>query len=213
MTTDQISASTLSELADRLRDCQRCELGKTRTNLVFGVGDAGARLMFIGEAPGFHEDRQGEPFVGTAGKLLDDLLLRILGLRRSDIYIGNVLKCRPPQNRDPLPDEINSCKPFIARQIELIDPKIICTLGNFSTRLLLNKNVYISKVHGQLFRTGSRLIFPTYHPAAALYTNSTKELLVADFKLLADRLMEFEREPAESDSAPAAGSAEQLGLF
>lgn len=181
--------------------------------MVFGVGNADARLMFIGEAPGFHEDKQGEPFVGAAGKLLDDLLLRIMGLKRSDIYIGNVLKCRPPQNRDPLPDEITNCKPFIWRQIELIDPKIICTLGNFSTRLLLNKNVYISKVHGQLFNVGKRLIFPTYHPAAALYTNSTKELLIADFKLLADRLMEKEEEAVESGATPAEDPAEQLGLF
>jgi DNA polymerase len=145
--------------------------------------------MFIGEAPGFHEDQQGLPFVGAAGKLLDELLVSILGKTRQDIYIANVLKCRPPNNRDPFPNEIETCRPWLEKQIELIKPQIICTLGNFSTRVLMGKTVYISKVHGQAFDLRNYLLFPTYHPAAALYTAATKNSLVEDFTTLADLLL------------------------
>lgn len=202
--------ATLEELADRVAGCQRCSLGETRTNLVFGTGDPHTDLMFIGEAPGYHEDKGGEPFVGAAGKLLDDLLQTILGMNRKSIYIGNVLKCRPPENRDPLPDEIASCRPFLERQIELINPRIICTLGNFSTRLLLKRSVYISKVHGQPVALGNYAVFPSYHPAAALYATATKEALVEDFKKLADLLMELTQ--VEADPV-AVRTESQLDLF
>lgn len=203
---------TLSELSQRVDGCQRCSLAETRTNLVFGVGNPASDIFFVGEAPGFHEDKQGEPFVGAAGKLLDELLLTILGIDRKDIYIGNVLKCRPPNNRDPLPDEIVKCRPYIERQIELINPLVICTLGSFSTRLLLKSNVYISKAHGTPVTVDGRLIFPTYHPAAALYARTTKEILAEDFKKLGDLLMNITR---EVNSKPEAEdeNKEQMELF
>lgn len=207
------SVSTLSQLAERIADCQRCSLGKTRTNLVFGVGNAESDLMFVGEAPGYHEDRQGEPFVGAAGKLLDELVLTILGMTRKDVYIGNVLKCRPPENRDPLPEEIASCRPYIMRQIELINPQVICCLGNFSTRLILNRNIYISKVHGQPIALGSRWVFPTYHPAAALYMTTTKQSLVEDFKKLADLMIDAPKMGLAAAEVAEESQAEQLGLF
>lgn len=202
---DLTTVQSLAELEKIVKECEHCPLRRTRTNLVFGVGNPDADLMFIGEAPGFHEDRLGEPFVGAAGKLLDELIHSFLGLTRKDVYIGNVLKCRPPENRDPLPEEIEHCKPFLMKQIELINPKVICTLGNFSTKLILNKNVNISKVHGQSFAEGGRWVFPTYHPAAALYTNATRSALEEDFKKLAELLKKEAPEPERQ--------TEQLGLF
>jgi len=151
---------------------------------VFGVGNPDADLMFVGEAPGFHEDQQGIPFVGQAGKLLDKLLGGI-GLERSDIYIANVLKCRPPQNRDPQPEEIASCEPHLFRQIELIQPRLVATLGNFATKLLSGKPLGITRVHGQeqdVTLGPSRVVlYPLYHPAAALYTPSMLKVLEQDF--------------------------------
>lgn len=164
-------------------ECKDCDLYKTRTNLVFGVGNENAQIMFVGEAPGYYEDQKGEPFVGAAGKLLDELL-RSINLTRSDIYIANVLKCRPPNNRDPIASEIMSCKDKLFRQIEIINPKIIVTLGNFSTKLLLNLESGISKLRGKPYQTGDRVFFPIYHPAAGLYTSSVKDVLFADFKKL-----------------------------
>ncbi len=199
----------LDELKKSLSDCKRCSLGDSKTNLVFGTGDPDATLMFIGEAPGVHEDQKGEPFVGVAGKLLDQLIKQILGFDRSSVYISNVLKCRPPENRDPRPDEISACKPFVMRQIEIVDPRIIITLGNFSSRLLLDRTIYISKIHGEPIKTGNRYVFPVYHPAAALYATKTKKLLTEDFKKLADLMIEVDR---ESDREEKEGKG-QLDLF
>lgn len=200
--------TSLEELERVNRACPHCPLKHTRTNLVFGVGNPHAELMFVGEAPGYYEDQKGEPFVGAAGRLLDELLISILGLTRKDIYIGNVLKCRPPGNRDPLPEEVEHCKPFLDKQIELIDPRIVCTLGNHATRVILQNNVNISKVHGQAFPIGKRWCFPTYHPAAALYTGNVRQLLEEDFRKLGELLA------ADTASEAAdGGDTEQLGLF
>jgi uracil-DNA glycosylase len=174
----------LKGVYDEAKQCVRCPLHQTRTTVVFGAGNADADLMFVGEAPGANEDRLGLPFVGQAGKLLDKLLVEI-GLERGDVFVANVLKCRPPDNRDPLPNEISSCRDYLHRQIELIEPTVICTLGNFSTKLLRGDTTGITRVHGQeeVREIGSRAVrlYPLYHPAAALYTPSTLELLRADF--------------------------------
>src|SRR5262245_41309468 len=170
----------LDELQQEASGCTRCRLAEGRTQVVFGVGDPNADLMFVGEAPGFHEDKQGYPFVGQAGKLLDKLLGGI-GLERADVYIANVIKCRPPGNRDPVPDEIEACEPYLFRQIELIEPRVIATLGNFATKLLSGKQVGITRVHGQeqaVTLAGRQLLlYPLYHPAAALYTPSMLTVL------------------------------------
>jgi DNA polymerase len=187
-----------------------CPLKGTRTHLVFGSGNADADLMFVGEAPGFHEDRQGKPFVGAAGKLLDRLLEGI-GLAREDTFIANVLKCRPPDNRDPRPEEIEECSPYLLRQIELIEPKVICTLGNFATKLLSGSPRGITKVHGvpqrQVMGKLPVVLYPIFHPAAALRTESMRAVLHEDFARLPALLAEA-REPA-----PEEGDASQLGLF
>jgi uracil-DNA glycosylase family 4 len=174
----------LKSVYEEARDCVRCPLHQTRTTVVFGAGNADADLMFIGEAPGANEDRQGLPFVGQAGKLLDKLLLEI-GLERKDVFIANTLKCRPPDNRDPHPNEIESCHEYLQRQVDLIEPTVICTLGNFATKLLRADNTGISRLHGQdevrVIGTRAVRLHPLYHPAAALYTPSTLEALRADF--------------------------------
>ncbi|RMH34573.1 MAG: uracil-DNA glycosylase [Nitrospirae bacterium] len=173
----------LTDLARSLRNCQRCQLAHGRTQVVFGTGNPQARIMFVGEAPGFYEDKQGEPFVGAAGKLLTDLLHSV-GLSRSEIYIANVIKCRPPNNRDPLPEEIDTCKPFLLQQIELINPKLVCTLGNFATQTLLGKKVGITKVRGRAIRMPNFVVFPLLHPAAALHQGSLRKPLEEDFQKL-----------------------------
>jgi DNA polymerase len=201
--------------------CTRCRLSQGRTQVVFGAGNPHADVMFVGEAPGFHEDKQGIPFVGQAGKLLDRLLAGV-ELRREDVYIANVLKCRPPGNRDPQPDEIESCEPHLFRQIELIEPKVIATLGNFATKLLSGRPLGITRVHGQeqpLTIAGrSVLLYPLYHPAAALYTPAMLKVLEADFARLPELVGRGvqptpvaapEPEPEPAVAAPA----EQLGLF
>lgn len=175
--------ATLEALCEHVGDCHRCRLGSTRTRVVFGTGAAGARIVFIGEAPGRNEDLTGEPFVGAAGKLLDELLASI-GLKRGDVYIANVVKCRPPDNRDPLPDEITTCTPFLARQLELIDPPVIATLGRFAAQWVLDTTVPISALRGKLYRVGGRRIVPVFHPAAALYDSSKRCVLEDDFKRL-----------------------------
>jgi uracil-DNA glycosylase len=181
-----------------------CPLTETRTKLVFGMGNADAELMFVGEAPGAEEDRRGRPFVGRAGKLLDRLLEEI-GLERGEVFIANVLKCRPPGNRDPLPEEIEECSPYLFRQIELIEPLVLCTLGNFSTKLLSGERTGITKVHGQARarEIGGRTVqlFPLFHPAAALRTDSVLELLRADFARL-PALLDEARGAAHGGEAP-----------
>jgi uracil-DNA glycosylase family 4 len=188
--------------------CVRCPLHKTRTNVVFGAGNADADLMFVGEAPGANEDRVGLPFVGQAGKLLDKLLGEI-GLERKEVWICNVLKCRPPDNRDPHPNEIESCQDYLMRQVQLIEPVVICTLGNFSTKLLRADTTGISRLHGRAeTRTiGPRAVrlYPLFHPAAALYTPSMLETLRADFRRLPELLSlgpPEQPEPAEDLTEP-----------
>lgn len=185
------------ELRDRALVCTQCRLSETRTNVVFGVGDPDARLMLVGEAPGKNEDLQGEPFVGAAGRLLDELLAGI-GVSRSEAYIANVLKCRPPGNRDPRPDEIDSCKGYLREQIRMITPSVVVTLGNFATKLLLRTETGITRLRGNRFDwwLGAALV-PTYHPAAALRGRpQVREQMVEDFALVRSILDEPERSGA-----------------
>lgn len=181
--------------------------------MVFGDGAEDAEIVFVGEAPGFHEDRQGVPFVGRAGQLLNRLLADI-GLSRDEIYIANVIKCRPPNNRDPLPEEVASCKPFLFRQLEIITPRIVCTLGNFATRVLLGREVSISKVRGRPFRQPDYTVFPLFHPAAALHQGSLLDPLMTDFRALGELLDDLR---SGRDDSPAAEERppdeEQLSLF
>jgi uracil-DNA glycosylase family 4 len=196
---------TLEEAALEAAGCTLCRLANGRTQVVYGVGDPHADLMFIGEGPGFHEDRQGEPFVGAAGQLLNRLLAEI-GLRRDDVYIANVVMCRPPNNRDPYPDEIDTCSPYLREQIALVDPHVIVTLGNFATRYLLERQVSISRVRGQRFPIEGRLVIPTFHPAAILRgggeASTQMAALRSDLQQVRAALAEAP-EPVE----------EQLGLF
>jgi DNA polymerase len=189
-------ADELAALATSVAGCTRCPLAAGRTQVVFGSGDPAADLMFVGEAPGFHEDQQGVPFVGQAGKLLERLLAGI-GLERRGVYIANVIKCRPPGNRDPQPEEIEACESYLFRQVELIRPRVVATLGNFATKLLSGKPTGITRVHGQEQETtiGGRrvLLYPLYHPAAALYTPAMLKVLESDFARLPELLG---REPA-----------------
>jgi len=213
---DHAALADLGALEAHIGDCHRCPLGDTRTRLVFGVGDPHARLMFIGEAPGKNEDLKGEPFVGAAGKLLDELLASI-GLVRSQVYIANVLKCRPPNNRDPLPSEIETCVPFLAEQVRLIAPSVIATLGNFATRAVLGTERGITQLRGRLFHVDGRSVVPIYHPAAALYDQTKHDVLFGDFRRL-ERVLEMPKEPAAAPvmtDSPASPDApgEQPTLF
>jgi DNA polymerase len=209
-------------------------LYQTRTTVVFGNGNADADLMFIGEAPGANEDRMGLPFVGQAGKLLDKLLTEI-GMERKDVFVANTVKCRPPDNRDPLPNEIEACNEYLRSQVDLIEPTVICTLGNFSTKLLRADSTGISRLHGreEVRIIGSRAVrlYPLYHPAAALYTPSMLEALRADFQRIPELLSlgppeqphaleepipELDDIRIEAGEPPASGEPEpaaQLGLF
>jgi uracil-DNA glycosylase len=214
----------LVELFKEVQDCTRCPLHQTRTKAVFGAGDANAELMFVGEAPGAEEDRQGLPFVGRAGQLLNELLEGI-GLSREEVFIANVLKSRPPGNRDPQPLEIEACRPYLFAQVRLIEPKVVCTLGNFATKLLSGNPAGISRVRGapQVHELGGRTVFllPLFHPAAALRTPSMKDVLRADFELLRELLggpapgappPEEELEEAAIPGPPQPAD-EQLDLF
>ena len=182
-----LGCSKLSEIRELIGDCHRCPLGDTRTTLVFGVGDPQARVMLVGEAPGKNEDLKGEPFVGPAGQLLNELLAEA-GLARSDVYIANVLKCRPPGNRNPEPTEIETCTPFLREQIRVIDPEVLVTLGNFATKFVLKTEVGITRLHGKVQMAGRFRVLPIYHPAAAIYDRSKRDDLFADFRLLRDVL-------------------------
>jgi uracil-DNA glycosylase len=205
---------------DVVAGCTRCALAEGRTQVVFGAGSPTAELMFVGEAPGFHEDKQGVPFVGAAGKLLSKLLDGI-GLSRDEVYIANVLKCRPPGNRDPLLEEIESCEPHLWRQIELIQPKLICSLGNFATKLLSGKPAGITQVHGreQKVTLGGNdvTLYPIFHPAAALYTPRMLQVLEEDFaripELIGRTLAPPPPPPAVAPVPVASAQPEQLGLF
>ncbi|HEX3277226.1 MAG TPA: uracil-DNA glycosylase [Thermoleophilaceae bacterium] len=212
----------LVQLFREASGCTRCPLAQGRTQVVFGNGNADADLMFVGEGPGHHEDLQGLPFVGRAGQLLDQLLTEI-GLDRSEVFVANVVKCRPPGNRDPLPEEIDACKPYLHRQIELIEPKVICTLGNFATKLLTRSQRGITGVHGraQVHELGGRTVrvYPLYHPAAALRSTKTLEELREDFRGLPPLLEEPAPVPIGAVAPLAAVAAEepaeppQINLF
>jgi uracil-DNA glycosylase len=209
-------AQQLAAFEQVVSGCTRCRLAQGRTQVVFGSGNPDAELLFVGEAPGFHEDQQGYPFVGQAGKLLEKLLEGI-GLRRSDVYIANVLKCRPPGNRDPQPDEIEACESHLFKQIELIRPRVVATLGNFATKLLSGKPTGITRVHGQEQWTslgGNRvLLYPLYHPAAALYTPAMLRILEEDFARLPGLLGTDEAPRPALQLASEPEPTVQLGLF
>jgi DNA polymerase len=200
------TTATLPQLAEEAAGCTKCRLSNGRTQVVFGVGGPHADVMFIGEGPGYHEDKQGEPFVGAAGQLLTKMLGEI-GLARSDVYIANVVKCRPPGNRDPLPDEIDACKPYLDGQIRTIDPRVIVTLGNFATRFILDRPASISRVRGQRFEIGGRVVMPTFHPAAILHGGGEAS---AQFQALRSDFLSIKAILAEAPPQPV---EEQLGLF
>jgi uracil-DNA glycosylase family 4 len=215
--TELTRADELRAFGEVVAGCTKCALAGGRTQVVFGSGSPDADLMFVGEAPGFHEDKQGVPFVGAAGKLLEQLLAGI-GLARQDVYIANVLLCRPPGNRDPQQEEIDACEGHLYRQIELIQPRVVATLGNFATKLLSGRPTGITRVHGQEQETtlGGRrvLLYPIYHPAAALYTPRMLEVLQSDFARLPELLGREIAPPAPAFVAPVvAEPAVQLGLF
>jgi len=199
--------TSLAELYEEIAACQRCELAKGRTQTVPGEGPENAEIMFIGEAPGFHEDRQGRPFVGAAGQFLEELLASI-GLKREVVYIANVTKCRPPANRDPLPDEIEVCRPFLDKQIELIQPKLIVTLGRYSMARYF-PNASITRIHGQPKRIGSRIYYPMFHPAAALHQPKWRSAVEEDMLKIPQILKETE----QLTEAKPPEQAEQLSLF
>ncbi|MGH2954496.1 MAG: uracil-DNA glycosylase [Solirubrobacterales bacterium] len=208
----------LIEVYREVSGCTRCPLSATRTNAVFGNGDADADLMFVGEAPGAEEDRRGLPFVGRAGQLLDQLL-RGIGLQREDVFVANILKSRPPGNRDPEPEEIQACWPYLERQIQLIEPRVIATLGNFATKKLTGSPVGITRVRGtpQVHEIAGRtvFVFPLFHPAAALRTPSLVEMLREDFAKLPGLIEQRPPQPVgEAAAVPAARDpASQLDLF
>jgi uracil-DNA glycosylase len=202
--------TTLEELARTASTCTLCRLSAGRTQVVFADGNPDADLMFIGEGPGYHEDQQGLPFVGAAGQLLNRLLGEI-GLTREQVRITNTVLCRPPGNRDPLPDELEACRPYLEQHVALVDPKVVCTLGNFATRVILDRPVAISRVRGQRFPWQGRMVIPTFHPAAILRgggdASRAMQQIREDFVSLREAL----------DQARAAGDVpvleEQLGLF
>lgn len=198
----------LEELNAQIRTCQRCRLSKSRTLAVPGEGPIDAKIMFIGEAPGFHEDQQGRPFVGAAGQFLEELLASI-NLTRQQVFIANVIKCRPPNNRDPQPDEIEACRPFLDAQIALIKPKIIVTLGRYSMALAFS-NATISRIHGQPKRVGDIVYFPMFHPAAALHQPQYRTLIERDILKLPQILADLESVKPASDEP---SSPQQLRLF
>lgn len=201
---------TLEELNQSLRDCQACRLASGRTQVVFGTGNPHASIMFVGEAPGLNEDKQGVPFVGAAGKVLTRLLESV-GLSRDEIYIANVVKCRPPDNRNPQTDEIETCKPFLLQQIQIIQPKLVCSLGNFAMQTLLGKKIGITKVRGQVFQLPEFILFPLLHPAAALHQGNLMAPLREDFQKLKKILDEMTNEPEHS--SPVQDKPVQMDLF
>jgi uracil-DNA glycosylase family 4 len=216
---------TLAEVAVEAADCTKCGLANGRTQVVFGVGNADADVMFIGEAPGFHEDKQGEPFVGAAGQLLTRMLDEVLSVARHDVYIANVIKCRPPGNRDPQEDEIESCTPWLVEQVSLIQPRVIVTLGNFATKFVLQTAQGITRMRGRAYPWHGRTVVPTFHPAAILRGGgeSSRQFLDFrdDFELIRETLATPNREP-EPAAAPDPGIVpeaaepapeEQLELF
>ncbi len=210
-------AGELSQLADAAAVCTACELADNRTNVVFGSGTVDAEVMFVGEGPGQREDEQGLPFVGPSGKLLEQLLGEI-GLTRAGVYIGNVVKCRPPGNRDPRPDEIDACKGYLRTQLRLVDPKVVVTLGNFASKLLLRTGTGITRLRGQAYPWWGRHLVPTFHPAAALRGSArVLEELRYDFSLV-KAVIDGEIDSEVPDeaavvAAPPVPEPEQLDMF
>ena len=204
------SADALEQLEQQIRICQRCPLGQLRTHAVPGEGPADAEIMFIGEAPGYHEDQQGRPFVGASGRLLEKLLAQI-HLTREDVYITNVVKCRPPANRDPLPQEIEACAPWLQQQIELIDPLVIITLGRFSLAKFFPQDARITRVHGQPLMQEGRAIVPMFHPAAALRNPNWMRDMEDDFVQIPELLARIRAQRAAQEQAGK--DPEQLSLF
>ncbi len=201
MSADHLS---LEELQEDIGDCRRCSLWSTRTTLVFGVGNQRATVMFVGEAPGKNEDLKGEPFVGAAGKLLDELL-ESAELDRSLVYIANILKCRPPGNRDPQQHEIDTCTPFLREQVRLIDPRVIVTLGNFATKFILKTTSPITRVRGTVQQAGKYTVLPIFHPAAALYDNTKRDVLFEDFRRLKELIAPVAPDSAETSEVDSGG--------
>ena len=209
--TLQEREAALNQIAGRIRQCPLCPLAAGRTHAVPGAGRIDADIMFIGEAPGYHEDQQGLPFVGQSGKYLDELL-SMIGLSREEVFITNVVKCRPPNNRDPLPDEIDICvSTYLKQQVEIIRPKIIATLGRFSMALFFSKNARITKIHGQPLRANSRIYYPLFHPAAVLRNPNLRPAMEADFKRMLTLIEEIADAP-DSDEPPPS-PPQQLSLF
>ncbi len=209
----QLAEATLAQIAREVSVCERCMLHHSRKLAVPGEGPADAEIMFIGEGPGFHENEQGRPFVGAAGKYLDELLAKI-NLQRKDVFIGNVVKCRPPNNRDPLPEELAACSDYLERQIQTINPKVIVTLGRYSMARFL-PNAKISEVHGQSFKIKGRLVVPMFHPAAALHQPSLKISVERDFARLPELIAKADTTPVVPDEKPPENKSEptQLSLF
>jgi uracil-DNA glycosylase family 4 len=216
-----VSVRPLDVAAKEAAGCTRCGLAETRTQVVFGVGNADADLMFIGEAPGLHEDAQGEPFVGAAGQLLTRMLHGI-GLSREQVYIANILKCRPPGNRDPVPDEIEACTPWLVEQISTIQPRLIVTLGNFATKFVLQTQTGITRMRGSVYTWHGRAVIPTFHPAAILHGGGEKSRqfgeLQEDFGLI-QRTLEVPPPGTRPlldlrrDERPASVGDDQMELF
>lgn len=211
----------LDELAVQAEGCTACRLSDTRTRAVFADGSPTADIMFIGEGPGYHEDREGLPFVGKAGMLLNRLLAQV-GLNRADVYIANVVKCRPPGNRDPRPDEIEACKHFLVDQIRLVDPAVVMTMGNFATKLLLKTTTGITRTRGTVYPWWNRVVIPTFHPAAALRSGPTMmETMKGDLESALHEVRRRKAEPSpdreeiedHTVAGPGSRRPEQLGLF
>jgi uracil-DNA glycosylase family 4 len=200
--------SEFTALYEEIRTCQKCILSQGRTNSVPGEGPEDAEIMFIGEGPGFHEDRQGRPFVGAAGKFLEELLEKI-DLQRKDVYIANVVKCRPPGNRDPQPAEIDACRPYMDKQIDLVRPRLIVTLGRFSMQRYF-PGASISRIHGQPKRVGNVIYYPMFHPAAALHQPRWRSLVEEDILRIPELLARLDEIEEEEPDLP---QAEQLSLF
>ena len=207
---------TLAQIAKEVSVCTNCALHESRKKAVPGEGPANAEIMFIGEGPGFHENEQGRPFVGAAGKFLDQLLAQA-GVTRADVWIGNVVKCRPPENRDPLPDELSACDVYLERQIEAINPSIIVTLGRFSMGKYM-QGAKISQIHGQMRKVGERYVIAMFHPAAALHQAALKPAILADFAKLPELLQEArtalgKTAPQARQVQPKEEDPKQLNLF
>lgn len=179
---------SLKAICSQMADCRLCPLGKTRKNLVFGSGNPHAQIVFVGEAPGADEDEQGLPFVGRAGKLLTDIIEKGMKIKRSDVYICNILKCRPPDNRNPLPDEISMCEPFLKKQLQVISPKVICALGTFAAKTLLKTDIPISALRGRFHSYEGIKLMPTYHPAYLLRNPSAKKPVWEDVQVIMKEL-------------------------